>query len=160
MAPRDRASRFSYWYVGDSSDALYNGTGVGTYTDRPDNARYRDFEGPKPGVLGLTSWTIRETDLPAALYRVKNPPLPAGNPGSLQSCEHGLAAGSCVAAGPCSENKYKASALIADMVLSASVSQRPLPNTGGAGRGLGTVALLAFAASLALTIRRRHRPSV
>ncbi|GAC1329740.1 MAG: carbon-nitrogen hydrolase family protein [Candidatus Dormibacteria bacterium] len=108
------------WYSGDSADALYNGAGVGIYTDRADDPAFRQFEGPRPGFLALARWIIPE-GTPASLYRCKpaSPgsacPVAPGDAGSLQSCEKGLAPGSGVTTGPCAENAYRVTALVADL---------------------------------------------
>jgi predicted amidohydrolase len=139
------------WYAGDRSAALYSGTGVGVYTDRTDDPRYARFEGAQPGFLALTPWVIPESS-PAAAYRCKpaSPAskcpagaLPAGDPGSLQSCEKGLAPGSGVTSGNCAENQYRSTVLVADLFPAAGTNTTPsivassspsaLPLTGSAG---------------------------
>ncbi|MEA2683562.1 MAG: hypothetical protein QOK05_1890, partial [Chloroflexota bacterium] len=132
------------WYAGDSTAALYAGAGVGTYTDRADDPRYSRFEGPQPGFLALTPWTIPE-GAPGSAYRCKPrsttapdctsstgaPPittagaLDPGDPASLQSCEKGLAPGSGVTSGPCAENNYRSSVLIADLFPAAAAEPSP-----------------------------------
>ena len=169
------------WYSGDQSSALYSGAGVGVYTDRPDDPRYARFEGPQPGFLALTPWVIPE-GAAAAAYRCKpatrtsacpTGALPAGDPGSLQSCEKGLAPGSGVTTGACAENQYRSTVLVADLfpvaggtptpVMSAAASPSPstLPMTsaGGSPR-LAAWGLLGLGAALAgglLVLGRRAR---
>ncbi|MGI8610407.1 MAG: hypothetical protein ACR2MY_14490 [Candidatus Dormibacteria bacterium] len=156
------------WYAGDRSAALYNGTGVGTYTDRADDPRYRRFEGPQDGFLALTPWVIPEGS-PGAAYRCRpmvrakpdcqtatGPPastpgaLAIGEPGSLQSCEKGLAPGSGVASGTCAENQYRASVLVADLFPTGTApTGRPAPSPSPAGLPLTTTtALPPMAATL------------
>jgi hypothetical protein len=110
-----RAAR--YWYAGDSSAALY--AQAGPYTDRPDDPAFSGFEGPQPGFLALMPWNIAEGNAPS-LYRVRTPALAPGDPGSLQSCEKGLAPGSGVTPQQsplCAENGYLSGALVADLML-------------------------------------------
>jgi len=44
--------------------------------------------------------------------------LPAGSTGSLESCADGLVSGSGVSAGPCAENHYLTTAIIAELNIS------------------------------------------
>jgi predicted amidohydrolase len=125
--PRARSG----WYAGDSSASLYASAGL--YTDRADSPEFAQYEGPQPGFLALTSWVIPESS-PAATYRLTTPPLKPGDPGSLQSCERGLAPDSGVTPALatsqfgtdlCAENNYHSNALIADLDLSAGGAPVP-----------------------------------
>ena len=171
--PRARAA----WYSGDRGASLYNGPGVGVYTDRTDDPRYLRFEGPQPGFLALTPWVIPE-NAPASLYRCKPsnsaaPACPAGalaagDPGSLQSCEKGLAPGSGLTTGVCAENQYRSTVLVADLFPAGATAAatpspvpRSLPLTGSppplgswsAAAGL----VLAMTSLVAWRARRRQR---
>ncbi|HXA42069.1 MAG TPA: hypothetical protein VNV65_04040 [Candidatus Solibacter sp.] len=115
----------SGWYAGDSSADLYKV--AGPFTDRADSPEFAQFEGPQPGFLALASWVIPESS-PAARYRTRTPALAPGDPGSLQSCEHGLAPDSGVTPAAaisrfgtdrCSENNYHSTSLVADLDLSS-----------------------------------------
>jgi hypothetical protein len=108
-----RAAR--YWYAGDSDRTLY--AQAGPYTDRPDDPQFAPLEGPQTGFLALMPWKVREGTA-AALYRVRTPALPPADPGSLQSCEKGLAPGSGVSqtqSARCFEDGYFAGSLVADL---------------------------------------------
>lgn len=155
------------WYAGDRSAALYSAAGV--YTDRPDDPRYARFEGPQPGFLALIPWVIPESAAGAA-YRVRSNNgqpltrgganhLPAGDPGSLQSCEKGLAPGSGVKTGPCAENAYTPTALVADLFPSTPPSAGGgLPDTSRGAPGSGLALLLLTLAPLLTSLRRREEP--
>jgi hypothetical protein len=123
--PRARSG----FYSGDGSTTLYRS--AGSYTDRPDSPEFASAEGLQPGFLALTSWVIPESS-PAARYRVRTPALSPGDPGSLQSCERGLAPDSGVTPALatrrfgtdiCAENNYHPDALVADLDLTLP----PLP---------------------------------
>ncbi|HEY8741381.1 MAG TPA: hypothetical protein VIN56_12410 [Candidatus Dormibacteraeota bacterium] len=157
------------WYAGDSLAALYTGAGVGVYTDRRDDPRYASLEGPQPGFLALTPWTIPE-GTPASAYRCRplsrsqpdcssssGPPpvttpgaLSPGDPGSLQSCEKGLAPGSGVTTGPCAENNYRSSVLVADLFPAVAAAATPAATPVQAGLPPTSVASGALAVPLAL----------
>jgi hypothetical protein len=113
------------WYAGDSNGALYGAPGV--YTDRADDPRYAAFEGAEPGFLALMPWKIAE-GTSASLARRATPALAAGDPGSLQSCEQGLAPGSNVTASQsplCSENDYIDGIVAADLFPTGPSSSLP-----------------------------------
>jgi hypothetical protein len=162
---RDDPRAHSGWYAGDSSAALYSSAGA--YTDRADSSEFAAFEGPKPGFLSLTGWAVPES-APGALYRVRTPALVPGDPGSLQSCEHGLAPGSGVTSGPCAENNFHSTALIADLfpsqgapVASESAPASGLPATAtsalvAAGPWLLAAALLLTLAAAVRRLRLRR----
>ena len=145
------------WYAGDSSVELYRAAGA--YTDRGDNPAFVQFEGPQPGFLELTSWVIPES-APAAKYRKRTPELSAGDPGSLQSCEHGLAPGSGVTTGPCAEDNYHSTALVADLDL--TYGPPPVTPAGGSGLPGTTTALIPWlfllgGAAVAVLLRAGRR---
>ncbi|HUY65096.1 MAG TPA: hypothetical protein VMV14_11355, partial [Acidimicrobiales bacterium] len=110
-------------YVGDGNGALYQAPGAFTpYADPTssddgsstlDPLSLAQLEGPRPGFLALTPWVLGAGG-PAPDVRY-DPALAAGDPGSLQSCTDGLVAGSGVSSGPCSENAYRATAVLADL---------------------------------------------
>ncbi|MFN2463294.1 MAG: hypothetical protein ABR573_05260, partial [Candidatus Dormibacteria bacterium] len=174
---RDDARAGTGWYAGDRADALYNGAGVGTYTDRADDPAYRQFEGPRSGFLALTRWVIPESSA-AAVYRCRpsspqgtcpGSGLPAGDAGSLQSCEKGLAPGSGVTSGPCAENQYRVAAVVADLfpppaavTASTASPSTELPPTAAAPPWRWDL-LLVWGSILPVTLagivwRRRRRP--
>ncbi len=161
----------SGWYAGDSSADLYRV--AGPFTDRADSPEFAQFEGPQPGFLALASWVIPESS-PAARYRTRAPALAPADPGSLQSCEHGLAPDSGVTPAAaisrfgtalCSENSYHSTALVADLDLNPG--SRPVAPLGASlpmtspgdprwtTRG-GLLLLLLLGASLALSERDRR----
>lgn len=173
---RDDPRAHPGWYAGDSSAALYNGAGVGVYTDRADDPRYRRYEGPQPGFLALARWVIPES-VPAAQFRCKpvaampdcvagKNVLAPGDAGSLQSCEKGLAPGSNVTSGLCAENQYRATALVADLFPAAAASAptppspTALPLTSATSlpalplSALGVLVALALAAGAVALARR------
>lgn len=139
------------WYAGDSSAALY--AAPGTATDRADDPRYAGYEGAQPGFLALMPWKIAE-HTPESLIRRASPPLTAGDPGSLQSCEQGLAPGSGITAAQsalCSENAYIDGLVAADLFPTAPpVGVPELPSPGS------VLALTALVAAVTIVMRRRH----
>ncbi|MFN2464637.1 MAG: hypothetical protein ABR598_00040 [Candidatus Dormibacteria bacterium] len=169
---RDDPRAAAGWYAGDSAAALYGPSGVGVYTDRVDDVRYVRFEGPQPGFLALTPWVIPESS-PAARYRCKPSSasakcpagaLPTGDPGSLQSCEKGLAPGSAVASGPCAENQYRSAVLVADLfppAAAATPSPSPsipaLPLTASPGGGINWAVPLLGALVIVVLVLGRPR---
>ncbi|MHB8329693.1 MAG: carbon-nitrogen hydrolase family protein [Acidimicrobiales bacterium] len=110
-------------YIGDGDASLYRS--AGTYSPYPDPVStdngssvlaplsLAELDGPQPGFLGLAPWVLA-ADEPLASVRL-DPNLPAGDSGSLQSCTAGLVAGSGVGSGPCAENHYLPTAVIADL---------------------------------------------
>jgi predicted amidohydrolase len=151
------------WYAGDSNASLY--AAAGPFSDRPDDPRYAGFEGPQPGFLSMTSWAIPESG-PGARYRVRTPALAPGDPGSLRSCEHGLAPGSGVTPAAamaafgtdaCAEDNYHSTALVADIDPSLGEPSAPagsLPNTSLPPAQPLVVLLLVAAVMM---VRRRRR---
>ena len=109
-------------YVGDRDGSLY--LAPSSLTPYPDStvpdlalSSPRDvlslyqIDGTQPGWLSVAPWVIAPTDV---RY---NPVLANGDPGSLETCEHGLVGGSGVGSGPCAENGYLAGAVIAELGL-------------------------------------------
>jgi predicted amidohydrolase len=76
----------------------------------PDPSCLRRDEGAQPGFLGLTPWVVTGS-------LRDDPRLPLGSPRSLESCEDGLVSGSGVRAGPCREDAYLVTAVIAELRL-------------------------------------------
>jgi predicted amidohydrolase len=183
---RDDPRAGAGWYSGDSDPLLYNGAGVGVYTDRADpnlpTRPYLQFEGPQPGFLGLARWVIPEASA-ASRYRCRptsrsapncgagGSALAPGDPGSLQSCEKGLAPNSGVTAGPCAENGYRATAVVADLFPGApspaAGSPAPvaplaagLPPTSATSPPVTVLALFVLLGAVPLARRgRRRNPS-
>jgi predicted amidohydrolase len=88
-------------YVGDGPQA------VSLY---PDPAALAAYDGSQPGFLALAPWVVGG--------RVRyDPQLPVGDPRSLESCENGLVSGSGVRTGPCREDDYVSTALVARLRL-------------------------------------------
>jgi hypothetical protein len=134
--------------------AIYTDPALG-FTDRADGAYLAPYEGPKPGFLALTSWTMTAADAyVASRTRARQR---VGTKDSLQACEKGLAPGSAVLGGDCGENNEKPGALVADLFLPAEARvvtpSSGLPNTAGAPG----VALLLGGLATAITLRRRRR---
>jgi predicted amidohydrolase len=85
-------------------------------------------DGLQPGFLALAPWVVGG--------RVRaEPGLPAGDQRSLQSCEEGLVPGSGVRSGPCRENGYLVTALIARLRFPARrTGHRPARRRGAPAR--------------------------
>ncbi|MHB8437896.1 MAG: carbon-nitrogen hydrolase family protein [Acidimicrobiales bacterium] len=107
-------------YVGDSNASLYaQPSALAPYGDpistddgssSLDPLSFAQLEGPQPGFLGLAPWVLPDTVLAR-----DDPSLAAGDAGSLQSCTEGLVGGSGVRSGPCAQNAYRATAVVADL---------------------------------------------
>lgn len=163
---RDDARAQIGWYAGDRSVSLYANPALG-YVSHPDAASLNIVEGPKQGFLALTPWTMTDAD-PNALYRTRAGQR-TGTTDSLQACERGLGPGSGVSTGPCAENAYQPSVLIADLFLSvgrsgqsaggAAAAAAALPNTTGRSGGAAAQpawASLIIAGVLAARLRQRR----
>jgi predicted amidohydrolase len=99
FARSDRRARRGSYVGDDHPISLY-----------PDPADLTPYDGPQPGFLALVPWVIDG--------RVRyDPSLPAGDPRSLESCENGLVSGSGVSSGPCRENAYLVTAIVAKLRL-------------------------------------------
>jgi len=147
-------------YAGDSSASLYADPALG-YVSHADAAYLAPFEGPKPGFLAVTPWTMTDSN-PNALYRTKANQV-AGTEDSLQACEKGLAPGSGVTSGPCAENAELPSVIVADLVIPASPGSASLatPNTSRAGASnIAAWAFLAGGLLAALGAAVWRRPAV
>ena len=113
-------------YAGMCATDIYADPALG-FVDHADAAYLARYEGPRPGFLALTSWTMTPAD-PNWFYRTSANQR-VGTRDSLQACEKGLAPGSGILTGDCSENSQAPGALVADLFLPAE--------DGGAGGGGG-----------------------
>jgi hypothetical protein len=149
---RDDSRAHTGWYAGDSSAQLYANPALG-YVDHADEAYLAPFEGPKPGFLVLTAWTMPEGS-PNSLYRTKSGQS-LGTTDSLQACERGLGPGSGFTTAPCAENSYRPSALVADLFLSRPSTLGATPNTAPGDAAPPAALLLALGAAILLAASRR-----
>lgn len=161
---RDDPRAHTGWYAGDSSATLYADPASG-YVSHPDAASLSGFEGPRPGFLAVTPWTMPDSSA-RALYRTRAGQV-TGTTDSLQACERGLGPGSGITSGPCAEDAYVPSVLVADLFTGgassagagAAATRIGLPDTVAPGRGyaLPMTAGTAVLIGGAVVVGRRRR---
>ncbi|MEA2645177.1 MAG: hypothetical protein QOE92_260 [Chloroflexota bacterium] len=153
---RDDPRAFTGCYAGNCATGIYDDPTLG-FTSHPDAAFLAPWQGPKPGFLALTAWTMTPADA-SWPYRARAGQV-AGSKDSLQACEKGLAPGSGVLSGDCSENNERPSALVADLRLPAAAAPTAagLPGTGAAPGPAPLGVALVLCALAAVAPRRLRR---